>query len=134
MTLLPDGQGAVPGSGYEDRPDYRVDFLRRRNHVVVKVGNLVLASSVGTTLVDEQDHGLVFYFPAGDVHWDQVTPMAGRASTCPFKGEARYFAMTADPKVPVAWCYDHPHVQVAAIAGHVAFYQDRVTLVVGAAA
>ena len=33
-------------------------------------GDRVLASSAATLLVDEQDHGLVFYFPEADVHRD----------------------------------------------------------------
>lgn len=121
-------------SGYEVRPDYRVDLLRRRNHVTAKVGDIELASTRGAILVDEQDHGLVFYIPAGDVSLERLTPMAGRSSHCPYKGEARYFALPDDPTRPIAWCYDQPYVQVAAIAGHFAFYQDRVILVVGIAA
>ena len=54
-------------SGFDARPDYRVDILARRNRVTVSVDGEVLADSRRTLLVDEQDHGLVFYFPPDDV-------------------------------------------------------------------
>jgi uncharacterized protein (DUF427 family) len=120
-----------PPSGYIERPDYRVDLLRRRNLVVARDGEAVLASSRRTILVDEQDHGLVVYFPADNVAWDRLVEMAGRSSVCPFKGEARYFALLADPGLPIAWCYGEPFIDVAGIAGHAAFYQDRITLTLG---
>ena len=59
-------------SGFEDRPDYRVDLLARRNRITVTADGEVLADSTRCLLVDEQDHGLVFYFPPDDVRLDLV--------------------------------------------------------------
>lgn len=118
-------------SGYVERPDYRVDLLRRRNRVTARLGERVLASSENTLLVDEQDHGLVFYFPDADVDFSQLTPTEDR-SRCPYKGYASYWRPT-DGDEPVAWAYNEPYPQVAAIAGHVAFYQDRVSVELGVA-
>jgi uncharacterized protein (DUF427 family) len=50
----------VEDSGFVARPDYRVEVLARRNRVTVSFDGEVLADSVRTLLVDEQDHGLVF--------------------------------------------------------------------------
>ena len=71
------------------RPDYRVDILARRNRVTVSVGDQVLADSERCLVVDEQDHGLVFYFPADDIRLDLFVP-DDRTSVCPFKGVATY--------------------------------------------
>jgi uncharacterized protein (DUF427 family) len=120
----------MPQSGYVARPDYRVELLCRRNLVVARAGETPLASSRRTILVDEQDHGLVFYFPAEDVAWDGLAPMAGRSTYCPFKGEADYFSLRSEPCDPIAWRHASPVVQVAAIAGHIAFYQDRIPVTV----
>jgi uncharacterized protein (DUF427 family) len=118
-------------SGYIERPDYRVDILRRRNLVTASHDGRVLASTSAALLVDEQDHGLVFYFPPEDVHFELLAPTDDR-SRCPYKGDAQYWRL-ADGTEPVAWAYAEPYPQVAPITGYVAFYQDRVRVDVGVA-
>jgi uncharacterized protein (DUF427 family) len=118
-------------SGYVDRPDYRVDLLVRRNRFEAIDGEVVLASSEGCIVVDEQDHGLVVYFPRADVDLTGFEA-SDRTSRCPFKGTATYWRLPGRPE-EVAWTYDEPYPQVAALAGYVAFYQDRVTVAVGVA-
>lgn len=120
-------------SGYDARPDYRVDLLPRRNHARAFADGVMLANSRRTILVDEQGHGLVVYFPREDVAIDRLAAMPGRSTFCAYKGEANYFATLADPSRPIAWTYLNPFVQVAAIAAAIAFYQDRVLLLLGCA-
>jgi uncharacterized protein (DUF427 family) len=52
------------------------------------------------------------------------------ATTCPFKGQASYWSATVDGTThrDVAWSYETPIPAVAAIAGHICFYNDRVEL------
>lgn len=123
----------MPGTGYDLRPDYRVDLLPRRNLVRITLHGREIAASRRTILVDEQDHGLVFYVPRADVAADRLVPLGTLRTHCPFKGDADHFAAPEDPATPIAWTYPRPLLQVAAIAGHIAFYQDRVTVTVGAA-
>ena len=118
-------------SGYLERPDYRVDLLRRRNRVTVRSGDVVLAESTAGILVDEQDHGLVFYLPEADVNFAALAP-TDDSSRCPYKGVAHYWRL-ADGSEPVAWGYRDPYPQVSAIVGHVGFYQDRVSVELGVA-
>jgi uncharacterized protein (DUF427 family) len=118
-------------SGYEQRPDYRVDLLRRRNRVVARHGDQVLADTEHSLIVDEQDHGLVFYFPRPDVYLEHLTPV-DHTSRCPYKGNASYWRL-AEGATPVAWSYEDPYPEVAQIAGYVAFYQDQVQVEVGVA-
>jgi uncharacterized protein (DUF427 family) len=118
-------------SGYIYRPDYRVDLLRRRNRCEVHAGNVLIAASEQCTLVDEQDHGLVVYFPRADVDLTKLEP-SDRTSRCPFKGTATYWRLLGG-EVEVAWTYEDPYPQVADLAGQVAFYQDRVTVTIGVA-
>lgn len=118
-------------SGFVERPDYRVDLLPRRNRVTVQVGEQIVASSNRTIVVDEQGHGLVFYFPPVDVDVDRLDAIDQRTTFCPFKGIARYFAASTAPELPIAWTYADPFVQVAALAGYIAFYQDRAIITVG---
>ena len=121
-------------SGYVDRFDYRVDILRRRNQVTASMDGVRLAESDRTLLIDEQNHGLVFYFPREDVRLDLLEAMPERTSYCPFKGTASYWRRAGASHGPIAWSYEQPYPEVSQIAGYIAFYQDRVTVSVGAAA
>jgi uncharacterized protein (DUF427 family) len=123
-------------SGFVERPDYRVDLLRRRNLVTVRAGEQVIARTTEPLLVDEQDHGVVFYIPDADVDFSQLTP-TDDSSRCPYKGQASYWRL-ADGAAsvesgPVAWAYRDPYPQVELIAGYVAFYQDRLSVEIGVA-
>ncbi len=124
---------SVEQSAFADRPDYRVDILARRNRVTVSVGDELLADSRRCLLVDEQDHGLVFYFPPDDVRLDRFVP-DDRTSVCPFKGVATYRRLRSGPGEDIlAWSYEDPFPEVARLAGYVAFFQDAVDLRVGVA-
>lgn len=118
-------------SGYVERPDYRVDLLRRRNLVTVRAGDQVIARTESPLLVDEQDHGIVIYVPESDVDLTQLTEIDHR-TRCPYKGYASHWSLAGSDE-PVAWTYRDPYPQVAQIAGHVAFYQDRVSVEIGVA-
>lgn len=121
----------MTASGYGERPDYRVDILPRRNLVVVRHGDKVIARSESPLLVDEQDHGLVVYIPQADVDLAQLVAIDHRTH-CPYKGDAHHWRL-ADESDPVAWTYREPYPQVARLKDHIAFYQDRVTVEIGVA-
>ena len=120
-------------SGYETRPDYRVDLHRRRNRVRARLGGRILADSRRTLLLDEQNHGLVFYFAREDVDMAALTAVADMTSHCPYKGDANYWTAQVEPGQLIAWSYETPYPQVAALTGYVAFYQDRVEVTLGTA-
>ncbi len=119
-------------SAFAERPDYRVDILARRNRVTVSAGGQLLADSQRCLLVDEQDHGLVFYFPPEDVRLD-LFAADDRTSVCPFKGVATYRRYTRSGEDISVWSYEDPFPEVARIRGYVAFFQDAVELRVGVA-
>ncbi len=119
-------------SAFADRPDYRVDIMLRRNRVTVSAGTQRLADSERCLLVDEQDHGLVFYFPPDDVRLDLFVPDE-RTSVCPFKGLATYRRFPRGEDDVLIWSYADPFPEVARVAGYVAFFQNSVDLRVGVA-
>jgi uncharacterized protein (DUF427 family) len=119
-------------SGFVARPDYRVDLLARRNRVTASFGGEVLADSARTLLVDEQDHGIVFYFPPDDVHLERFVT-DDRTSRCPYKGTATYRRLDHDGPEVLVWSYEDPYPEVIRLRGFVAFYQDVVDLQVGVA-
>ena len=87
-------------SGYEERFDYRVDVLPRRNRVRVSFDRTELADSARTLLVDEQDHGLVFYVPRDDVRMDALRPI-DYPTRCPYKGTASHYALADGDDTPM---------------------------------
>jgi uncharacterized protein (DUF427 family) len=50
------------------------------------------------------------------------------ATYCPYKGECSYFSIPEGGAraANAVWTYENPHPSVAQIAGHLAFYPDRV--------
>jgi uncharacterized protein (DUF427 family) len=123
----------VPRSAYGERPDYRVDLLARTNVMTAWLGQARLAVSGACLVVDEQDHGLVVYFPPDAVDFSLLSPGELR-TVCPFKGQAVYWRARdgAGAAAPwVAWSYPDPFPEVARLAGYVAFDQDAVRVAIG---
>ena len=117
-------------SRYRERPDYRVDLLARTNVMTAWLGETCLARSSACLTVDEQDHGLVVYFPPDAVDFGALEPAADR-TVCPFKGEAVYWRAAGRQGPGIAWSYLEPFPEVARLAGYVAFDQDGVRVAIG---
>jgi uncharacterized protein (DUF427 family) len=96
--------------------------------VVARVGDTVIADTSAALTLREAAYPPVHYIPL-----DDVVPGALRASTsdtyCPYKGDASYYDVVLPDGQELAdavWTYQAPYPAVDAIAGHVAFYTDRV--------
>jgi uncharacterized protein (DUF427 family) len=50
------------------------------------------------------------------------------ATYCPYKGECSYYSIPAggERAINAVWTYEKPYDAVAEIAGHLAFYPNRV--------
>jgi len=115
---------------YHERPDYRVDLLARTNVITAWLGDSCLARSSACLVVDEQDHGLVVYFPPDAVDFSALEP-AEQRTVCPFKGQAVYWRAAGGTGPGIAWSYPQPFKQVGRLAGYVAFDQDEVRVTIG---
>lgn len=86
----------------------------------------VLARSEAVLKMQEADYPPVYYFPRADIAERRFTDSA-TTSYCPFKGNASYLSLWEGGEgTDIAWRYDEPYPAVREIAGHVAFYADRV--------
>ena len=96
---------------------------------VVRADGAVLGESRDALELREGGHGPVIYFPRADIAM-QFLDKTAKTSTCPWKGEASYYAIQAEsgPLADAAWSYERPKAGMEAIAGHLAFYTDRVTV------
>jgi uncharacterized protein (DUF427 family) len=113
----------VPG------PGHRISVAPHVGEVRVTVGDRTIAKSARALELHEGKLPLVIYLPLDDVDRG-VLRDSDQHSYCPFKGEASYFDIeVADQHLPGAvWYYPEPYDAVAPIAGHVAFYADKVTI------
>ena len=113
-------------------PYVRVDALPSSRHVRIEVDGTVLAESDRPVLLFETGLPTRHYLPSEDVHTDLLTPIDLRTS-CPYKGTVSdYWDVTVgDTTVEeVAWRYDDPFADVGAIAGHIAFLDEKVDVFV----
>jgi len=98
--------------------------------VVVRSGPVVIAETDRALELDEAGYPTVFYVPLDDVDQRLLRP-SDHHTWCPYKGEASYYDIVdgdgSDLSAAV-WYYGDPFPAVAAIAGHVAFYANRVTV------
>lgn len=96
---------------------------------VARAGGAVIAESRAALELVEGGADPVIYFPREDVAMAFLDPSDSR-TTCPHKGEASYFTLhTKSGEIrDAAWSYDNPKEGVARIAGHLAFYPDKVTV------
>ena len=78
----------------------------------------------------ESGYKPVAYIPRGDVDM-RFLDRTDRVTTCPYKGEANYFSIRDSDAHDnnAVWTYERPKDEVGAIAGHLAFYPNRVEIV-----
>jgi uncharacterized protein (DUF427 family) len=95
--------------------------------VRVQFNGEMIASSKHVQLLRESRHLPVYYFPQGDVRMDLLTPTETH-TTCPYKGLASYWSIKVGDRsaTDLAWSYLEPLPGSEAIAGHIAFYWNKV--------
>jgi len=86
-----------------------------------------VVDSRGAKLLHETGHLPVYYFPENDVRFDMLEP-SERRTQCPHKGEASYWSIRVGDRVApdAVWGYRDPIEPARFLAGHVAFYWERV--------
>lgn len=95
----------------------------------VHLGDTVVADTTRALELREGSYPPVLYIPREDIAAALLRPSA-RRSHCPHKGDATYFSIATGPETAVdaAWSYEQPFPAVAAIAGHLAFYPDKLRI------
>ena len=117
-----------PSPGTLKYPDHTVGISTDDGRWAATINDRRVADSRDALVVDETGYEQVIYFPRQDDRTELFDESDSR-TTCPFKGEAHYFAADVDGKTQdIAWFYPSVYNEVAAIAGYVAFYTDRVSV------
>ncbi|MGI8880369.1 MAG: DUF427 domain-containing protein [Jatrophihabitans sp.] len=115
-----------PGPGQESVWDYPRPpaCLLSDRHVVVRLGEHVIADTHAAYRVLETSHPPAWYLPRADIAAELLTRSAHPSTWCEWKGAATYWDVLDEPGV--AWSYDRPSPGFEAIAGYPSFYPGRL--------
>jgi uncharacterized protein (DUF427 family) len=102
------------------------------SRVTVHAGDKIIADTTNALTLREADYPPVHYIPLADVDATALRPTQ-KQTYCPFKGDASYYTVdVGNTEIANAiWTYERPYPAVASIAGHVAFYPNKVQISVG---
>ena len=111
----------MPGS------DHPIAITRNARRVRVHFAGRVIADTCRALTLKEAHYPPVQYIPREDVDVSAFTRTT-RHTHCPYKGEASYFTLAVDDRSSenAVWSYEQPFPAVQEIAGHLAFYPERV--------
>ena len=107
--------------------DHPIEISPEPRRVRVVAGGQVIAQTTRALSLREASYPMVFYIPREDARMDFLRP-SGHRTHCPHKGEASYFSICLPTGLEpdAVWSYEKPSPDVARIAGHLAFYPNRV--------
>lgn len=93
-------------------------------HVVVRLGDVVVADTRAAHRVLETSHPPTWYIPLADVDRSLLRPSRRGGSWCEWKGEATYWDVVAAEasREAQAWSYERPTAGFEAITGALTFY------------
>ncbi|MGO8963636.1 DUF427 domain-containing protein [Mycobacterium sp.] len=108
-------------------PFKRIDILASTRHVRLEREGRLLAESSRPLLLFETSLPVRFYLPRADVVVD-LEP-SDTVSYCAYKGRASYLSVPDGP-ADAAWTYHQPLREAEPVRDHVAFFNERVDVVV----
>jgi uncharacterized protein (DUF427 family) len=108
-------------------PDHPITITPNRRRVRIRFGGRIVADTTGALTLQEAAYPAVQYIPRADADL-ALLRRTDRSTHCPYKGEASYFSIEAGDRraEDAVWSYEQPYPAMAAIAGYLAFYPDRV--------
>jgi uncharacterized protein (DUF427 family) len=111
-------------------PYHRVECLRSQRRLRVEVADVPLVDTTHTVVLYETALEPRLYVGKDAVRMDLLSPTA-TTSYCPHKGTASYWRAVVDGVTieDVAWSYEDPLPECAAIRGHLSFYAERATVI-----
>ena len=110
-------------------PDHPIAITANPKRIRVLADGVVIADTHKALTLKEASYPAVQYLPREDAHME-LLQRTDRVTHCPYKGDASYFSINANGKSieNSIWTYETPFPAMAEIAGHLAFYPDKVTI------
>ncbi len=112
-------------------PYTRIDITPSSRRIEVVIDGVKVADSTRSRFLFETGLPTRYYLPKTDVRMDLLVP-TDLHTDCPYKGTARYYSVDTGDKVHenVVWWYPAPVAESSAIAGLVAFYNEKLDIYV----
>jgi uncharacterized protein (DUF427 family) len=110
-------------------PDHPITITPNPRRVRVTAGDIVIAETSRALTLKEAKYPAVQYLPREDANM-ALLERTSRTTHCPYKGDASYYSVKADGRTldNAIWTYETPFPAMAEIAGHLAFYPDKVKI------
>jgi uncharacterized protein (DUF427 family) len=111
-------------------PAKRVDVVPSDRHVIVQLDGETVAESRRPHALFETWLPTRWYLPFEDVRQDLLVA-SDTVTRCPYKGTATYSSMRIGATVhrDIAWTYERPIPECPRIAGLLAFFNEKVDLI-----
>lgn len=108
-------------------PDHPITITPFAGRVRVTFNGQVVAETTRALRLQEASYPPIFYIPRADAVM-ALYRRSEHVSHCPYKGDASYYTLDAGGRqsANAVWSYEQPFPAMAQIAGHLAFYPDRV--------
>lgn len=108
-------------------PDHPITVTPFAGRVRVTFNGQVVAETTRALRLQEADYPAVLYIPREDAAM-ALYRRSEYVTHCPYKGDASYYTLDAGGRqsANAVWSYEQPYPAMAQIAGHLAFYPDRV--------
>jgi len=109
-------------------PFARVDVLRSSRQVRIELEGVVLAEASALVMLFETGLPPRHYFDRTALDFSRLVP-SETVTSCPYKGTtSQYWSVRLGEEVrpDIAWSYEFPTVELAKIAGLIAFFDEKV--------
>ena len=110
-------------------PDHPITITANSKRVRVTADGVTIAETAHALTLKEASYPAVQYIPREDANMALMV-RTDRVTHCPYKGDANYFSIVSGGKrlENAIWTYETPFPAMAEIAGHLAFYPDKVRI------
>lgn len=110
-------------------PDHPITITPTPGRVRVARDGTTIAESAAALTLQEASYPPVQYIPRTDANPALLIP-SKKVTHCPYKGDASYFSIKVGDRLieDAIWSYEKPFEAVKEIAGHLAFYPNKVTI------
>ena len=109
--------------GHAADPYHRIDIRQSSRHLVVRLGDRVIADTTRPVVLFESGFAPRWYVPREDIDETALTPVE-RQTFCPYKGLASYYDVGS--RKQAAWSYPKAWPEVARVSNLVSFEAGEV--------
>jgi uncharacterized protein (DUF427 family) len=108
-------------------PDHPIAIAPSKERVRISFNGQVVADTTRALVLRESTYKPVFYIPREDAQM-ALFEQTSHSTHCPYKGDASYYSIKVGERTAenAIWSYETPFPAVGEIAGHLAFYPNRV--------